>query len=72
MPRLSRKVPEGVPFYGPKSICTCGHTGDGIVSQHHNDPFAPGHAECKVKDCLCAKFTWKEYTTEYKKYKGLK
>jgi len=71
MPKMSRTVPEGVRFYGPKSICTCGHTGDGTISQHHSSPFAPGHDECKVKDCVCVKFTWKGWTKEYKERMGL-
>jgi hypothetical protein len=71
MPKIAREVPEGVPFYGPKSLCSCGHTGDGILTQHH-DSFSPGHAECKVKDCLCAQFTWVAWTPEFKKLKGLK
>ena len=71
MPKIARKVPEGVPYYGPKSICSCGHTGDGIITQHH-DSISPGHAECKVKDCLCAQFTWVMWEPEYKKMMGLK
>lgn len=51
-----------------KSICMCGHTGDGKDSQH-GDPrvgkaFIPGlegHGACRVRRCPCAKFTWAKF-----------
>ena len=50
----------------PKSICTCGHTGDGEDSQHEGQVVGPlhlnnGHGSCKVKGCDCQQFTWKEF-----------
>lgn len=42
----------------PKSVCLCGHTGDGMESQHE-DTMSPGHGPCKL--CECRKFTWAKY-----------
>jgi len=53
----------------PKSVCTCGHTGDGPFSQHHsNHEFSLGHGACRVMNCPCAKFTWKGWTREFELY----
>ncbi len=43
----------------PKSICQCGHTGDGPNSEH-SDTFQEGHGACN--ECDCVQFTWKELT----------
>lgn len=72
MPKISRKVPEGVPYYGPKSICKCGHVGDGTISQHHGSVIAPGHGGCKVEGCNCIQFTWAGWTEEFKTFAGLR
>ena len=50
-------------FIGPKSVCTCGHSGDGMKSDHQ-DRFGAGHGACKV--CKCAQFTWKGWTDEFR------
>jgi hypothetical protein len=47
-----------------KSICTCGHTGDGDFSQHA-DLFQAGHGACLVPGCECEQFSWKSFTPEY-------
>jgi len=44
----------------PKSICTCGHTGDGPNSQHA-DRYGLGHGACKVEGCNCKQFTWDKF-----------
>lgn len=69
-----KEVPEGVPYYGPKSMCKCGHPGDGIISQHHNSygGLGPGHGACKMVGCDCQQFTWAEYTEDFKRFRGLK
>jgi len=49
---------------GAKSMCTCGHAGDGDpktaprppVISHHAGPL--GHGYCLVAGCDCEKFTW--------------
>lgn len=45
------------PYDHGKSICLCGHTGDGPGSQHANT-LAEGHGPCMVNKCTCLKFTW--------------
>lgn len=57
------------PFsYGmPKSLCGCGHSGDGPNSEHApTDLGTPGHGKCDVKDCACVKFRWAEWHPFYK------
>jgi hypothetical protein len=45
----------------PKSMCKCGHSGDGPESQH--DPrYAEGHGPCHVEGCDCEQFTWAGWT----------
>ena len=49
----------------PRSICICGHTGDGANSEHYDhlpvDPdVAGGLGSCKVKDCPCQHFIYKK------------
>ncbi|RPI56246.1 MAG: hypothetical protein EHM49_00725 [Deltaproteobacteria bacterium] len=52
-----------------KSICTCGHLGDGSPSSHITGlDGQPGHGACRVRGCLCEKFTWADYSDEYKEY----
>jgi hypothetical protein len=48
----------------PRSVCKCGHTGDGLNSEHA-DRVAEGHGECKVSNCGCFQFTWDGFTPEY-------
>jgi hypothetical protein len=45
----------------PKSICTCGHLGDGEGSAHAG-PI--GHGRCLVPGCGCTKFTWLRFTEQ--------
>lgn len=52
-------------YKGPKSMCICGHTGDGDDSEHA-DTFSYGHGFCKVPACLCRQFTWKGWTDEFR------
>lgn len=54
-------------FVGPKSICQCGHTGDGENSEH-GPTVAQGHGRCNVPGCLCAHFRWKAYTLAFDKF----
>lgn len=46
----------------PKSLCRCGHTGDGPGSVHLDILTQPGHGACIYQGCKCRKFTWREYT----------
>lgn len=53
---------------GPKSVCMCGHTGDGPNSEHY-DPVMPkgfegenqGHGHCTVDGCKCGTFVCKGF-----------
>jgi len=51
-------------FKGPKSRCTCGHTGDGAHSEHAAT-VADGHGRCLVPGCACAKFSWYAYLPQF-------
>jgi hypothetical protein len=49
-------------FKAPKSVCACGHQGDGFGSHHKG---VTGHGKCRVPDCDCSKFTWSEFTPSF-------
>ena len=51
----------------PKSVCRCGHTGDGGNSEH-GGLIAKGHGKCLAKECRCEKFTWGGSTEEFKRF----
>jgi hypothetical protein len=58
-------------FVGPKSICLCGHTGDGEHSDHADvgrHPTGAGKAGCLVNGCRCQRFTWKQWTKKCKRF----
>lgn len=46
----------------PKSMCGCGHTGDG-PNGDHKPRFAEGHGACTVAGCTCRQFTWARWLT---------
>lgn len=52
---------------GPRSICTCGHLGDGRDSDHapHFPGSMDGHGPCRVKGCKCKHFTWQSWSAEF-------
>lgn len=45
-----------------RSICECGHSGDGPDSQHAG---FIGHGPCFHEGCDCVRFTWKHFTSEF-------
>lgn len=51
---------------GGKSVCVCGHGGDGLPSTHLG---CIGHGPCAVPGCGCMKFKWKSWTPRYKEVK---
>lgn len=53
---------KGKQFVGPKSLCACGHTGDGENSDHAGDEVLSGKGTCLVPGCACVRFTWKQFT----------
>jgi hypothetical protein len=59
-------------FVGPKSICMCGHTGDGEGSQHDNGVAAPGHGKCLVSACSCSQFSWARFSKKYENFVALR
>lgn len=51
---------------GFKSLCTCGHTGDGCGSQHHDSAVrGDGHGGCKVCGDRCTEFSWRRWTATF-------
>jgi hypothetical protein len=51
--------------YGkPKSMCRCGHTGDGFGGSHGG---FDGHGACLAGNCRCRKFTWVRWTKPFQK-----
>jgi hypothetical protein len=65
---------KGKEFVGPKSLCTCGHTGDGEYSDHADMGGHPagaagaGKAECLIKNCNCQRFTWKGWLKKFERF----
>ncbi len=41
-----------------KSLCTCGHSGDGTNSMHGG---YIGHGPCRYAGCDCQKFSWAKF-----------
>jgi len=58
---------KGKQFVGPKSICLCGHTGDGTNSDHSTliGSSEDGTGECLVNGCDCTRFTWGRFTKKF-------
>lgn len=46
----------------PKSLCSCGHTGDGPLSAHIDD-LEFGHGRCRI--CDCTRFAWSSFTMSF-------
>lgn len=61
------KIKRAAEYDKAKSLCSCGHTGEGTTSDHR-DGFAPGYGPCKVKGCSCTKFSWVSFTPEFSKF----
>lgn len=65
---MSKKLLDSMTYsaLAPKSICTCGHLGDGARSQHIG---FGGHGSCIFDgDACCNKFSWKKWHPEYVAY----
>jgi len=58
-------MPEN--YQKAKSMCDCGHHGDGPNSDHE-DHFQFGHGRCKVSGCDCIQFTWVGWTLPFEEY----
>lgn len=56
-PTKGQQLAKG--WFRAKSICKCGHSGDGQDSQHQDACLPPfGHGPCRVRRCGCRKFKW--------------
>jgi len=61
------------PWTGPRSVCTCGHSGDvsaeeafkNLVQTEHGGLI--GHGPCKVPGCDCRKFTWAKFLPAFER-----
>ena len=61
-----KKLAERIKEYSkPKSLCSCGHYGDGPYSFHEANSIAEGHGKCTVVGCDCPKFTWVRFTDDF-------
>lgn len=49
-------------FRSFKSMCFCGHPGDGEGSSHAG---IIGHGRCMVEGCDCIQFTWQRFTDDF-------
>jgi len=61
-------VLEAMKFDGPKSLCQCGHRGDGPVSMHRDLHMGEGKGPCIAKGCRCQQFVWKKFRTDFKAF----
>lgn len=56
-------------YVGPKSVCSCGHPGDGAgMSKDYQTSLHEGlfgHGECMVNDCKCQKFQFKSFLPQF-------
>lgn len=61
---------KGKQFVGPRSLCMCGHTGDGIDSEHSTliGSTEDGTGDCLVNGCDCVRFTWKQFTKKFENF----
>lgn len=59
-------------FLGPRSVCECGHEGDGYPSDHGEGVGGgPGHGPCWVEGCSCKQFTFRGFTRDFVVYRAL-
>jgi hypothetical protein len=57
----------------PASVYTCGHTGDGAGSMHHDlGLLSPGHGACMAQGCSCVLFRWDRFRIPYMAVTGCK
>lgn len=62
----SDAVKNAIASYGaPRSVCSCGHTGDGPDSEHVAS-ITDGHGPCKM--CNCPGFCWDTWSKAFEAY----
>lgn len=67
------KLNVSMTYKGPKSVCACGHAGDGQgvardAAGGHAVPLHAGtigHGACMYAKCRCIKFTWARHTDHF-------
>ena len=59
-----RDLAQAYGLHRPKSVCRCGHNGDGEGSDH-GETFQAGHGACLVVGCVCRRFTWVRFTGNF-------
>ena len=69
---MSERQKRATLYNGPKSVCVCGHLGDGDGLTKEGNPSAhaglKGHGMCVHGRCKCVQFTWDGYTREFENY----
>jgi len=70
MAAISKRIQDAQRYSqrAAKSVCTCGHHGDGNASWHAGSGPARGHGYCIHAGCSCKKFTWAHWTPAYNEY----
>ena len=64
--KLQRQRELTVDYRAPRSLCTCGHSGDGDLSAHTAGFVgSPGHGTCYISNCGCKQFTWSSFTEDF-------
>jgi hypothetical protein len=53
-------------YNGPRSVCRCGHTGDGEGSEHSALVIGLGEGHGSCSKCGCKKFTWAKWTPNFR------
>lgn len=61
-PHLIAKQTMSARWEGPRSLCECGHPGDGEGGAHKG---IGGHGFCTAAGCKCLQFTWREFLPEF-------
>lgn len=56
-----KKAKREIPEAHPRSLCVCGHPGDGPFSSHDDSRFTAGHGACVFPGCKCEQFTWARF-----------
>jgi hypothetical protein len=57
-------------YLGPRSLCECGHGGDGYPSSHASQNGSPGHGGCYIEGCDCRQFTFAGFYPEFADFRN--
>lgn len=69
--KMPKRISDSMAYSAmePKSLCTCGHAGDGARSEHTG---FGGHGACIIGDCACGQFSWSRWAPAYNEYMAKK